>query len=164
MAFKSIKILAILFFLLLASTISQATVFDVKTYGAKPNGDITQALAKAWKDACAAQSPSKLVIPSGTYNLIEAKLQGPCKAPIEVQIQGTLRAPAVVTKASDSWVTIERLDRFTLNGGIFDGQGKNSYGKHCAVQEYCGKLPMVSFIFLIFNFNFYFLDSFNQTF
>ncbi|XP_015881036.3 exopolygalacturonase [Ziziphus jujuba] len=142
MAFKSIDIFALSFLLLLASTVSQATVFDLNTYGAKPNADITQALANAWKDVCAATSPSKLVIPSGTYTLTEAKLLGPCKAPIEVQIQGTLQAPAVMTKASDNWVVIERLDGFTLNGGIFDGQGKSSYGKHCAKTDYCGKLPI----------------------
>lgn len=108
---------------------------------------IFQALANAWKDACAAPAPSKVVIPSGTFQLSEAKLLGPCKAPIEVQVQGTLQAQAVQTKASDSWVTIERIDAFTLNGGIFDGQGKSSYGKHCAVGNYCGKLPIVTSLF-----------------
>ncbi|CAL8988838.1 unnamed protein product [Prunus brigantina] len=79
MAMK-LTFLATLLCLLLASTPkAHASVFDVTsaTYGAKPGSDVSMALAKAWSDACASPSASKVVVPSGTYNLKEATFKGP---------------------------------------------------------------------------------------
>jgi hypothetical protein len=50
-------------------------------------------LSNAWKDACAAIGSSKVVVPVGTYKLGLVSLKGPCKGPIEVQVEGTLQAP-----------------------------------------------------------------------
>ncbi|KAM0963319.1 hypothetical protein ACFX13_022741 [Malus domestica] len=91
-----------MFVLLLLTSTSKAhesehdsSVFDVTRaeYGAKPGSDITFALAKAWNDSCASPSASKVVVPSGTYKLRGASFRGPCKAPIELQVHGTLQAP-----------------------------------------------------------------------
>ncbi|PON77143.1 Glycoside hydrolase [Trema orientale] len=71
---------------------------------------------------------------------------GPCKAPIKVQLQGTLQAPADPSgfKDGDGWVTFERIDGLTLaGGGIFDGQGQAVWGKHCKQTKYCSKLPII---------------------
>ncbi|KAI5340181.1 hypothetical protein L3X38_019455 [Prunus dulcis] len=128
-------------FLLLASIAKvQSSVFDVTSaaYGGKPNSDITQALANAWRDACASTWPTKVVIPKGTYNLRGAILQGPCKAPIEVQVQGNLKAPLdskYLTK-QDTWVGFQYVDRLTLyGGGSFDGQNNCHKNKYCKATD-----------------------------
>ncbi|KAK9924403.1 hypothetical protein M0R45_032772 [Rubus argutus] len=76
-----------------------------------PNSDITQAVANAWRDACASTSPSRVIIPRGTYKLKEASFKGPCKAPIEIQVQGTLQAPQDGGQLSkpDTWIGFHTL-------------------------------------------------------
>ncbi|CAN4084592.1 unnamed protein product [Withania somnifera] len=69
---------------------AQQQVFDVTKFGATTNGDISKVLMDAFKEACAATSPSTIVIPKGTYPMNQVKLQGPCKAPLELQVQATL--------------------------------------------------------------------------
>nr|XP_011457655.1 PREDICTED: polygalacturonase-like [Fragaria vesca subsp. vesca] len=106
--------------------------FDVTgvKYGGKPDYDITEALANAWKDACASTSASKVLVPNGTYKLKEASFKGPCKAPIELQVQGTLEAPQASAQLSkpDTWIEFSNLDNFTLlGGGTFDGQGQKAW-------------------------------------
>uniref|UniRef100_A0A2N9HRZ1 Pectate lyase superfamily protein domain-containing protein n=1 Tax=Fagus sylvatica TaxID=28930 RepID=A0A2N9HRZ1_FAGSY len=123
-----------------------ANVFDVKTYGAQPNADITQALSNAWKDACAAIGSSKVVVPAGTYKLGLVSLKGPCKGPIEVQVEGTLQAPVDpgYFKGSDGWVVFERIDQFTLSGsGSFDGQGQMAWKQNdCSKTFNCKTLAV----------------------
>ncbi|KAK7850649.1 exopolygalacturonase [Quercus suber] len=120
----------------------QASIFDVKQYGAKANADITQALTKAWKAACASTGQSKVVVPRGTYMLGTVPLEGPCKGPIELQVIGTLRAPK--QQSGDSWVSFNHIDFFTLSGsGTFDGQGKNTWGQsECSKNKYCKQLTI----------------------
>uniref|UniRef100_A0A2N9IDQ9 Uncharacterized protein n=1 Tax=Fagus sylvatica TaxID=28930 RepID=A0A2N9IDQ9_FAGSY len=112
---KNLSIATICLLVLLASTV-HANVFDVKTYGAKPNADITQALSNAWKYVCATIGSSNVVVPAGTYKLGLVSLKGPCKGPIEVQVEGTLQAPVDpgYFKGSDGWVVFERIDQFTF--------------------------------------------------
>ncbi|KAK7850614.1 polygalacturonase, partial [Quercus suber] len=113
----------------------QASIFDVKQYGAKANADITQALTKTWKAACAS---------TGTYMLGAVPLEGSCKGPIELQVIGTLRAPE--QQSGDSWVSFNHIDFFTLSGsGTFDGQGKIAWGQsECSKNKYCKQLTIVS--------------------
>ncbi|KAM2234481.1 hypothetical protein PS1_012949 [Malus domestica] len=126
---RKLNALAMFLFLLSTSTAkAELGVFDVTnaTYGAKPGSDITQALAKAWTDACASPTTSKVVVPSGTYKLTEASFKGPCKAPIEIQVQGKLQAPTDGGKLTkpDTWVAFEHINMLTVyGGGTFDGQG-----------------------------------------
>jgi len=125
--------------------VAQSSTFDVRKFGAKSNSDVAQALTKAWKEACASKSPSKVYIPKGTYVLSRAMFAGPCKAAIEFQLEGTLQAPSSASgfKDGDGWVTFERVERLTISGGgVFDGNGKASWGKHCTIGNYCGKLPI----------------------
>lgn len=53
-----------------------------------------KALKNAFKEAsCASPTASKVVIPACTYkNIVD--LKGPCKAPLTVQVDGTIQAPA----------------------------------------------------------------------
>ncbi|KAM1634793.1 hypothetical protein ACFX1X_013012 [Malus domestica] len=90
MAWKLNFLAAFLFLLSAAKTQAEPVVVDVTiaTYGAKSDSDITQALAKAWTDACASPAPSKVVVPSGTYMLTEASFKGPCKALLRFKYKG----------------------------------------------------------------------------
>ncbi|KAL6287235.1 hypothetical protein ACE6H2_011625 [Prunus campanulata] len=96
MGLKLKNVLPMFVFLLLASTAkAQSAALDVTSakYGGKPDSDITQALEKAWTDACASTAPSKIVVPRGRFKFVGTTFKGPCKAAIEFQQQGTLQAP-----------------------------------------------------------------------
>ncbi|KAL6217307.1 hypothetical protein ACLB2K_010524 [Fragaria x ananassa] len=132
---KSMNTLAILLLsLLLASTVAaddQSNVFDVTSskYGGNPDSDITKALTMAWTDACESGSTSTVLVPTGTYKLLEQiSFEGPCNAPIQFQLQGMLQAPEDRSQLDDSWVYFKTIDKLTLSGGgTFDGQGELSW-------------------------------------
>lgn len=83
--------------------------------------------------------------------ITKAILQGPCKAPIEFSLQGTLQAPPVGSgnfKGGDTWIAFDNVNFLTVSGfGVFDGQGSSAWGQKCDHTEFCGNLPIVSFIF-----------------
>ncbi|KAJ1384185.1 Pectin lyase fold/virulence factor [Sesbania bispinosa] len=142
--------------LLLASYVkAQSGVFDVTKYGATPNGDITQAMINAWKDACASTTPSKVVVPAGTYRFKQTEFLGPCGAPIEVEVHGTIQAPQDPSqfKPEAQWVKFTHVNFLTLSGsGTFDGQGTIAWSQNnCAKTKNCKKLSM--------NFGFGFLNN-----
>ncbi|KAL1182947.1 hypothetical protein V6Z11_A02G148000 [Gossypium hirsutum] len=97
------------------------------------------------EEACASTSPSKIVIPKGIYFLSTATLDGPCKAPIELQVQGTVKAPADPGAFKEpKWIAFNRIENFKLSGGgVFDGQGTTAYKREgCKGHDYCGSLPI----------------------
>ena len=109
---------------------------------------LLQVLADAWKQACNSTTASTILIPKGTFLLKEASLVGPCKAPITIQIQGTIKAPedpAQISKDKE-WMTIIYVDQLTLSGGgTLDGQGAKAWTQNeCRVKTECSKLPNVS--------------------
>ncbi|XP_019176434.1 PREDICTED: polygalacturonase-like [Ipomoea nil] len=111
---------------------------------AKPNEDIASELLNAWKEGCAATTASTIVIPKGTYPMTQVELVGPCKAPIELQILGTLKAPSdpKTFDSSKDWLTLKNVDSFTLSAGIFDGQGTATWEQEdCKNTGSCDKLP-----------------------
>ncbi|KAL3754399.1 hypothetical protein ACJRO7_001607 [Eucalyptus globulus] len=135
--------IALLFF---AST-ARSLVCDITKYGAGggTSSDITQALVSAWKEACAATEASKVLVPAGTHVLREVVLEGPCKSSIEVQVDGTLQAPADPAQMkTDGWVVFRGVDLLTLSGsGTFDGQGKTAWTKNdCNLKTDCVTLPI----------------------
>ncbi|XP_075663862.1 exopolygalacturonase-like [Castanea sativa] len=140
---KNLSIATISLLLVLASTNAQQ-VFDVKSYGAQPNADITQALTKAWKAACAVAG-SKVVISAGVYKLGLVTLLGPCKGAIEFNLQGTLQAPLDVASfnGKDAWVVFQHIDGLTVSGGgVFDGKGQQAWQKNtCNKDKNCNVLP-----------------------
>nr|POE90951.1 exopolygalacturonase [Quercus suber] len=140
---NNFSIVKISLLLLLAST-SAGQVFDVKSYGGQPNADITQALMKAWKAACAVAG-SKVVISAGTYKLGSMTLLGPCKGAIEFNVQGTLHAPSDVASfnGKDFWVSFQRIDGLIVSGdGVFDGKGQMAWQKNNCGEKYnCKILP-----------------------
>ncbi|XP_045831105.1 polygalacturonase-like [Trifolium pratense] len=145
----------LLLLLLLASNVTaQPGVFNIRKYGA-PNGDITNALKSAWKDACASSSPSKVVVPSGWYKLQQIDLEGPCNAPIEVRVHGKILAPKnpYHLNGQDQWVRFQYINFFTLSGrGTFDGQGEMAWTQNdCGRNTNCNRHAM--------NFGFAFLNN-----
>ncbi|CAN6701865.1 unnamed protein product [Malus baccata var. baccata] len=91
-----------------------------------------KALSKAWTDACASTSASKIVVPSGTYKFVGATFKGPCKAPIDQ-----------LPKA-DTWIGFERIDGLTLSGGgTFDGQGATAWKQNdCNKNKNCKSIAI----------------------
>jgi len=109
--------------------------------------NFSKALLSAWKEACASTTPAKVLIPGGTFALTEVALDGPCKAPVEFELQGTLKAPADPSLfKTDGWVVFQHIDGLTMSGGgTFDGQGKTAWGQNdCDKNTDCRTLPTVS--------------------
>ncbi|KAK9993117.1 hypothetical protein SO802_022820 [Lithocarpus litseifolius] len=123
---KNLSIATISLLLVLASTNAQQ-VFDVKSYGVQPNADITWALTKAWKAACAVTG-------------------SPCKGAIEFNLQGTPQTPSEVASfnGKDGWVIFERIDGLTVSGGgVFDGKGQQAWQKYeCDKDKNYNVLPI----------------------
>ncbi|KAK4597086.1 hypothetical protein RGQ29_014907 [Quercus rubra] len=105
-------------------------VFDVKSYGAQPNADITQALTKAWKVACAVAG-SKVAISGGVYKLGLVTLLGPCR-------------DVSSFNGKDGWVAFESIDGLTVSGGgVFDGKGQQAWQKNeCNKDKNWNVLPI----------------------
>ncbi|XP_061361174.1 polygalacturonase-like [Gastrolobium bilobum] len=142
-----LSVTAIVLFLLLATfDTAQSTVIDIKQFGGAPNADITQAFVKAWNAACASTTPSKIVIPGGTYKMNAIDVKGPCKAPIEVQLDGIIQAPANPNALNDAyqWVKFGYVDYLTLSGrGTFDGQGATAWRQNdCGLNKNCKRRSM----------------------
>ncbi|CAA3020911.1 exopolygalacturonase-like [Olea europaea var. sylvestris] len=144
----------VLFFTVLAVNAHPPKPFDIRKYGGKPDANIAKALSSAWKEACADTTPSTVVVPKGTFKLDQIKLVGPCKAPIELRVQGTIEAPSDYTNLPDKgaeWITVNYVDHLTIRGGgVFDGNGKNAWTKNdCGKNPKCAKLPInLSFNFI----------------
>ena len=101
---------------------------------------------------------SKILIPKGTYKLKQVNLRGPCNAPIEVQVDGIIEAPADPTQLDGKyqWIIFGYLGFFTLSGvGTFDGLGEVAWKQNgCGKNKNCNMLSMVikyvySYIFII---------------
>ncbi|XP_037491752.1 LOW QUALITY PROTEIN: exopolygalacturonase [Jatropha curcas] len=119
--------------LLFLSTVEAQAVFDITKYGAQADEktDCCEAVMSAWKEACAAGS-SKVLIPKGTFLMGIVKLEGPCKGAMEIELQGTLKAPADPKAIKgEGWIThriIDHVDQLTIcGGGTFDGQGEAAW-------------------------------------
>ncbi|TYJ38790.1 hypothetical protein E1A91_A04G017700v1 [Gossypium mustelinum] len=146
----------VLLLLFISASKVQSDAFDVVAkFGAKADGktDLSKASSialnfpflDAWKEACASVTPSTVVIPKGTYLLSKVNLEGPCKAPIEINVQGTIQAPADPSAFKDpNWVRFYSVENFKMfGGGIFDGQGSIAYEKNtCENREFRSKLPV----------------------
>ncbi|KAF7815076.1 polygalacturonase-like [Senna tora] len=139
---------------LVSATVAQPKSFDIANFGGKPDGDITEAITNAWKEACASVTPSKITIPKGNFKLGVVDLKGPCKAPIEIQVDGTILAPPDIAlmKGAYQWVKFQYLNGFTLSGtGTFDGQGPIAWKQNdCAQNKNC-KMPTMNFGFNFLN-------------
>ncbi|XWS47341.1 hypothetical protein CRYUN_Cryun14cG0144100 [Craigia yunnanensis] len=144
----NIAVISVVLLLFTSTAKAQSGVLDVVAkFGAKADEktDLSQPLLDAWKEACASTTPTKILIPKGTYLLSKANLDGPCKAHIELQVQGTVKAPADPSAFKEpNWVVFNHIDGFTMSGGgVFDGQGPAAWGKNtCSKDKFCAALPI----------------------
>ncbi|XP_043721194.1 exopolygalacturonase-like [Telopea speciosissima] len=124
------------------------TVFNVLTYGAKPDGrtDNTQAFMKTWVAACHWKGKARFLVPLGTFLVGPVIFAGPCVGPppIIVQILGTVKAVVDISEyESPEWFLFERIDGIILTGGgTFDGQGDQVWKYNdCKQNSGCQLMP-----------------------
>lgn len=75
-------------------------------------------MSDAWAAACSAQQPSQLVIPQGRFLLNAVEFKGPCKAPIEVKIDGTVIGPEdpITIPQGIQWITFSYVTGLKVTG------------------------------------------------
>ncbi|KAL9317629.1 hypothetical protein ACSQ67_014146 [Phaseolus vulgaris] len=79
--------------------------------------------------------------------MTHVEVKGPCKAPIEIQVDGTIKAPPKPEDVGgEQWLGIGYVDRLTMSGnGVFDGQGATAWKQNeCAKKFACKNLGMDS--------------------
>lgn len=119
---------------------SEAAMYNVLSYGAKPDGraDSTLAFQRAWSSACGSATPATVYVPRGNFVLRPVVFTGPCKNTIVFQIAGTLVAPSNYWSLGNSgyWILFIKVTRVRVYGGTLDAQGSGywacrSSGKSC---------------------------------
>ncbi|XP_065859530.1 exopolygalacturonase-like [Euphorbia lathyris] len=104
-------------------------IFNVVDFGVKPgpNTDNAVNFIKAWRGACDFGGMARLVFPKGEFYATETVFEGPCKAPIQVEIQGTIKAGSDISSYSDDfWISFEHVNGMNVFGpGTVDGNGPN---------------------------------------
>ncbi|XP_030940248.1 polygalacturonase-like [Quercus lobata] len=121
--------------------LADPTIFNVVSYGAKPDGktDSAQAFVSAWTKACASMQPATIYVPAGKFALGQVIFIGPCSNKVNVMLIGTLVAPSDYTVLGNKayWVVFQNINGLKVSGnGILDGQGTSlwackSSGKSC---------------------------------
>lgn len=104
-------------------------IFNVLNFGVKagPNTDNAVNFIKAWRAACDFNGKARLVFPKGDFYATQTVFQGPCKAPIAVEIQGVIKAGSDISSYTDDfWISFEKIVGLIIFGaGTIDGQGPN---------------------------------------
>ncbi|KAM3750018.1 hypothetical protein ACB098_04G005700 [Castanea mollissima] len=142
MAFPAISCLVLtLLSMFISLVLSAPTIYNVVSFGAKPDGqtDSAQAFLSAWTKACASMQPATIYVPAGKFALGQVIFIGPCSNKVNVTLIGTLVAPSDYTVLGNKtyWVLFQHVDGLTVSGnGILDGQGTSLWackasGKSC---------------------------------
>ncbi|RVX23821.1 hypothetical protein VitviT2T_010546 [Vitis vinifera] len=133
----------ILIIIILNPSSSATQVYDVKSFGAKPDGlsDSTKAFLNAWAAACASTASSIIFVPKGRYLLHPAVFSGRycTSARITILINGTLVAPAdyrILGKANN-WLSFEGVSGVSILGGAFDAKGPALWACKAAGNQHC---------------------------
>ncbi|CAM0877108.1 unnamed protein product [Alopecurus aequalis] len=122
---------------------TRPNVFVLDNYGARGDGknDDTEALAKAWRAACASSRPAMLLVPKGKSYLIKAiTLSGPCKSSVVFMVKGMLVAPPSRSAWSDEninhWILIQGAAGLTVTGGgTINGNGDIWWKNSCKTDK-----------------------------
>lgn len=124
---------------------------DIVQLGAKGDGksDSTQAILKAWKNACDATGVQKILIPAGNYLTGALDLSGPCKSSIIIRLDGNLLGTGDLNAYKKNWIEIQNVDNLSINGhGTIDGQGPLVWkNNECQKSYNCKILPNVRLMF-----------------
>jgi polygalacturonase len=129
-----------------SSLLLGSSVFSLDRYGARGDGrhDDTQALARAWKAACASRRPAVVLVPGGggrRYLLKVVTLHGPCRSSVAFAVKGTLVASPNRGDWSDKerrhWIVFRHVDRLTVHGGgAVDGNGGMWWPYSCKINRH----------------------------
>jgi len=126
---------------------------DIVQLGAKGDGktDSTQAILKAWKNACDATGTQKIVVPAGNYLTGAIELKGPCKSSIIIRLDGNLLGTGDLSAYKTNWIEVQNVDNFAINGhGTLDGQGALVWKQNQCQKSYnCKILPNVRLSFFL---------------
>jgi len=78
--------------------------------------------------------------------MTQVELKGPCKAPVEIKVEGTVNGPKDPNALkSGSWISIDHVDQLTISGGgTFDGQGATAWANNDCDKNTDCKKSMVS--------------------
>ncbi|KAJ4841178.1 hypothetical protein Tsubulata_015536 [Turnera subulata] len=122
-------------------------VYNVIKYGAIADGktDISQAILKAWDQACHSKGTNVLLIPRRTFMSRQVALKGPCNGPIHFTVRGVLLAPTDLSSLHlNPWISFQYIDRLTINGGgKLNGQGPSAWPYNdCSRNPKCFQLPV----------------------
>lgn len=111
----------------LALVRSSSAVYNVVSYGARPDGqtDSTAAFSRAWTAACRSAVPATIYVPRGNFLLGAVTFRGPCRSQIALRIGGTLLASSNYWSLgnSDDWILFEYVNRVSIYGGTLNAQG-----------------------------------------
>ena len=141
----------------MASSHSHQSAFSLDSYGARGDGrhDDTQALARAWKAACASPRPAVVLVPDSRHYLLKlVTLQGPCKSSVTLTVKGTLVASPNRADWSDKdrrhWIVFRSVNKLTVNGGgAIDGNGEKWWPHSCKINKaLVSVVPTLWFIYL----------------
>ncbi|KAL3642145.1 hypothetical protein CASFOL_012960 [Castilleja foliolosa] len=101
--------------------------YNVRKYGADPNGnsDCTQSFLDAWADACKTDGSATVYVPKGRYLLSKTVFDGKScnNQETTIRIDGTL-----IQGSSDydyNWLVFEEVAGLNILGGTLDGQGQD---------------------------------------
>ncbi|KFK42901.1 hypothetical protein AALP_AA1G053200 [Arabis alpina] len=117
-----------------------SNIFNVVSFGAKPDGvtDSTAAFLKAWQGACSSAASATVLVPTGTFLVKVITFGGPCKSRLKFQVTGTVVAPTDYWAFGNSgyWILFNKVSKFSLVGGTFDARASGFWscrksGQNC---------------------------------
>ncbi|PIA43388.1 hypothetical protein AQUCO_01900042v1 [Aquilegia coerulea] len=116
---------------LFAWVVKADKVFDVKVFGAVADNkvDCSKAFLDAWKEVCAWEGGSTVLVPKGTYFVGKpTEFIGPCKGFMKFLLEGVLKAPTSLSGFADTWIKFRYVDGLLVSGsGTLDGQGHSAW-------------------------------------
>ncbi|KAM5585386.1 exopolygalacturonase-like [Rosa sericea] len=142
-----IKCVWLLLVLLINNVQAQMKTFNVNQYGGVADGktDNSKAFTDAWNQACQNNGGGVVLFQQGIYLVNPLVIQGSCKGPMELHIQGTLLASSEYqySVGIDHWIVFRHIDNLVISGGgTLDGQGASSWPYNdCRKNPQCKALP-----------------------
>ncbi|CAB4286365.1 unnamed protein product [Prunus armeniaca] len=139
------RVALLILYILHQSCVAKSTlIFNVLSFGAKPNGviDSTQAFLDVWTAACASSDSTTIRVPKGRYLLGNAMVfKGDnCKSTnITFRIDGTLIASSDyrVLGQANNWLSFEGVTGVSIIGGALDAKGTSLWACKLAGSTDC---------------------------